>query len=44
MVNQGLPDTGNMSLFDFNLSIGVFRESVLIFTMDKVKDKAGSLK
>lgn len=37
-----LPDTGNMSLFELNINIGVYRESVLIFVMERVKDKAGS--
>lgn len=37
-----LPDTGNMGLFELNINIGVCKESVLIFVVERVKDKAGS--
>lgn len=37
-----LPDTGNMSLFELNINIGVCKASVLIFVVERVKDKAGS--
>lgn len=37
-----LPDTGNTSLSKLDINIGVYRESVLISVVERVKDKAGS--
>ena len=42
---KGLPGAVRKHEFELNINIGVCRQSVLlIFIMDKVKDKAGSLR